>query len=111
MFYTEWAWSVPGTFGEAGRYTPTNVRFGTRGSAQGGESPRTKEDDYRKNAAETVLLAQRAATTSDKGRLLKLAEAWLDLADRARHVTRHIRRPRYLHPLIREKLDPYVDDA
>jgi len=71
----------------------------------------SKEDDYRHNAAETVQLAQRAATTFDKGRLLKLAEAWLDLADRAQHVTRHIRRPKYLHPLIREKLDPYFDDA
>jgi len=71
----------------------------------------TKEDDYRRNAAESVLLAQRAATTGDKGRLLKLAEAWLDLADRTRRVTCTIRKPRYVHPLIREKLAPYLDDA
>ena len=71
----------------------------------------SKVDDYRRNAAETVQLAQRAATTFDKGRLLKLAEAWLDLADRTRRVTRTIRRPKDLHPLIREKLDPYFDDA
>jgi hypothetical protein len=43
-----------------------------------------KEDDYRRNAADTVQLAQRASSSEDKGRLLKLAEAWLDLADRAR---------------------------
>ncbi len=71
----------------------------------------TKQDDYRRNAVETVQLAQRAVTTSDKGRLLKLAEAWLDLADRARHVTRHLRKPRDVHPLIREKLDRYVDES
>jgi hypothetical protein len=70
----------------------------------------TKEDDYRRNAAETVQLAQRAGTSSDKGRLLKLAEAWLDLADRARRVTRQLRRPKDIHPLIREKLDRYVDE-
>jgi len=71
----------------------------------------TKEDDYRRKAAESVQLAQRAATTGDKGRLLKLAEAWLDLADRARYVKRTVRKPRDLHPLIREKLAPYMDDA
>jgi len=71
----------------------------------------TKVEHYRRNAAETVQLAQRAATTSDKGRLLNLAEAWLDLADRKRRVTPNLRTPKYLHPLIREKLDPYVDDA
>jgi hypothetical protein len=70
-----------------------------------------KVDDYRKNAAETVQLAQRAATISDKGRLLKLAEAWLDLADRARRVRPNLPTPRNLHPLIREKLNPYVEDA
>jgi hypothetical protein len=39
----------------------------------------TKEDDYRKNAAETVDLAHRATSTIDKGRLLCLAELGLIL--------------------------------
>jgi hypothetical protein len=39
-----------------------------------------KEHDYRRNAADTVQLAQRASSSEDKGRLLMLAEAWLDLA-------------------------------
>ena len=54
-----------------------------------GEEPMTKEDDYRQSAAETMELAGRAPI-SDKGRLLALAEAWLDLAERARcgHPTR-----------------------
>jgi len=67
----------------------------------------TKEDDYRSNAAETMQLAQRASS-SDKGRLLKLAEAWLDLADRARKAARNLRRPMILHPLVR-KIDRFPD--
>jgi hypothetical protein len=68
------------------------------------------ETEYRRNAAETVQLAQRAPTVADKSRLLALAEAWLDLADRARQVaSRRIRRPANVHPLVREKLDPYTE--
>jgi hypothetical protein len=48
----------------------------------------SKEDDYRKNAAEAVELANRAASTGDKSRLLALAERWLDLADRAHRSVR-----------------------
>jgi hypothetical protein len=33
----------------------------------------SKEDDYRKNAAETIELASRAVSTTDKGHLLALA--------------------------------------
>lgn len=68
----------------------------------------TKEDDYRRKAAETIQLAQRASSSADKSRLLKLAESWLDLADRARRVARNLGRPASLHPLIREKLDRYT---
>jgi hypothetical protein len=53
-----------------------------------GHSPLSKEDDYRQNAAETMRMAQRASSISDKGRLLKLVEAWLDLADRAHKAAR-----------------------
>src|SRR5579863_10452279 len=42
-----------------------------------------KEDDYVHKAADTMQLAQRASSAEDKGRLLNLAEAWLDLAYRA----------------------------
>ena len=68
-----------------------------------------KEDDYRRNAADTVQLAQRAFSSEDKGRLLMLAEAWLDLADRARRSARRLRRPGVLHPLIQKKLDQYME--
>jgi hypothetical protein len=48
-----------------------------------------KEDDYRRYAAETIDLASRANSTSDKGRLLAMAEAWLDLGDRAHRLARN----------------------
>jgi hypothetical protein len=54
-----------------------------------GDSQVAKEDDYRRYAAETVDLASRAKSTSDKGRLLAMAEAWLDLADRAHRLARN----------------------
>jgi len=38
-----------------------------------------RNDDYRNNAIELVRLAQRAASSADKGRLLAMAEAWLSL--------------------------------
>jgi hypothetical protein len=65
----------------------------------------TKEADYRNNAAEMVQLAQRASSNADKRRLLNMAEAWLDLADRAHKVMRRSRKPSVLHPLVREKID------
>jgi hypothetical protein len=68
-----------------------------------------KADDYRRNAADTMQLAQRASSGEDKGRLLKLAEAWLDLADRARGAAKRLRRPSVLHPLVRKKFDQYME--
>ena len=70
----------------------------------------TKEDDYRKNAADTFDLAKRSMTSADKGRLLHLAEYWLDLADRAARLTKRFgpkRRPLFGpdHPLVRQALD------
>jgi hypothetical protein len=72
----------------------------------------SKEDEYRKNAAETVGLASRAATTQDKGRLLAMAEAWLDLADRAQRAASHqSRKVREIPSLIRSKLAGERRDA
>ena len=69
----------------------------------------TKEENYRRNAADSVQLAQRAGSTADKGRLLKLAEAWLDLADRAHSAPKRLRAPTILHPLIQKKMERYPD--
>ena len=43
----------------------------------------SKEHEYRRYAAVTLALAQRANSNADKSRLLVMADAWLDLADRA----------------------------
>ena len=70
----------------------------------GSLKPTNNAGDYRRSAAEAVDLAHRAASMADKRRLLAIAEAWLDLADRAHRVTlRHIRSVQE-HPLIRAKL-------
>jgi hypothetical protein len=51
------------------------------------------EDNYRRYAAELFRLAQKASTPVEKGRLLTLADAWLDLANRSLAlVNRHRRR-------------------
>jgi hypothetical protein len=64
----------------------------------------TKEENYRRNAATAVDLAHKANTTGDKGRLLAIAEAWLDLADRAHKAARRGVRHIVEHPLISAKL-------
>ena len=63
-----------------------------------------KEDDYRRNAAETLELARRARDFRDKGRLLSLAEKWLDLAERSLAARNRIVRIRLMHSLVREKI-------
>lgn len=64
----------------------------------------TKDEEYRENAARSVDLAQRATSMADKGHMLRLAEAWLDLADRARQrIHQRARRVRE-HPLLRDRL-------
>jgi len=69
----------------------------------------SKEDDYRKNEAETIELASRAVSTTDKGHLLALAEKWLDLADRAHRLTKRFGAIRRDHPLIDAKLGERTD--
>jgi len=70
-----------------------------------------KEEDYRRKAADVVELAKRSATTADKGRLLRLAERWLDLADRAHRLGRRPKAPIEDHPLVRQVLGnfPHFD--
>jgi hypothetical protein len=62
----------------------------------------SKADDYRRNAAEALELAGRAESSGDKGRLLSLAEKWLDLAERAHALAGNRIGP--LHPLVRAKI-------
>ncbi len=67
------------------------------------------EDDYRKHAGNLIQIASRQVTSADKGRLLLIAEAWLDLADR---IGRRIkRRTTVEHPLVEQALERKQTDA
>jgi hypothetical protein len=72
----------------------------------------TKEDDYRRSAAQTLELASRAGTSRDKGRLLSLAEKWLDLSERAHEIAGdRIGKVRHMHPLVRAKIPDLSRDT
>jgi hypothetical protein len=45
--------------------------------------PPSKESDYRRQAVETMRLAQQTSSPTVKARLVNLAEAWIELAERA----------------------------
>ena len=60
----------------------------------------SNRDEYRLKAAEALDLAKKASKTGDKRRLLRLAEKWLDLADRAKHPPRLPPQ----HPRVKEVL-------
>lgn len=47
-----------------------------------GTNPMRLEDEYRKHAADSLKLASKRGSNADKGHLFRMAEAWLDLADR-----------------------------
>jgi hypothetical protein len=68
-----------------------------------------KTDEYTGCALETLELAERTSSPIHKRRLLKLAERWLDLADRARKRVRSERRE--IHPLLKAKLGDDHTDA
>ena len=100
----------------------TNVPLGTQGtfrceSAFAGPGGRSltenacvsKDEEYRVNATNLLWLAERAGSAADKVRLLELAESWMVLANRARSQARRSRKRSDVHPLIRQKLDPYLD--
>jgi hypothetical protein len=64
----------------------------------------SKTDEYTANALASLELAEQVSSAIAKRRLLKLAEAWLELADRAlkRGSEPYRRLPE--HPLIKTKL-------
>jgi len=51
-------------------------------SSGGGERLSTTADEYREYAAECMALAARLADPADKSRLIQMAQAFLELADR-----------------------------
>jgi hypothetical protein len=71
-----------------------------------------RKDEYRRNAVVAADLANKAATTFDKSRLLSLADKWLDLAYRAHRVTKRPALQLGEHPLVEKTLGTHqVDEA
>jgi hypothetical protein len=68
-----------------------------------------KEDEYVINGLDTLQLAERATSSRDKLRLLKLADSWLELAERIR--CRVPARRTAEHPLVTAKLGDRPRDA
>ncbi len=65
-----------------------------------------KVDDYRGFAATCLDLANGTTDCGDKTRLLIMAEAWLDLADRTAWLGKRPLRKLAEHPLVRRTLGP-----
>jgi hypothetical protein len=55
------------------------------------ELPAWKESDYRLRAVETMRLAEHASSSFVKARLVDLAEAWIELAERVHKAKRWFR--------------------
>jgi hypothetical protein len=55
-------------------------------------APLPKQEEYAENAVESLELAGRLASSSDRRRMLKLAEAWVELANGT-----HDHRPPHMH--------------
>ena len=65
-----------------------------------------KEQEYRRNAAESMRLAERMADPGDRRLLVALAERWLHLADRRSRLLRKKEARVPEHPLVRKRLGP-----
>jgi hypothetical protein len=71
----------------------------------------SKEEDYRGFAARCLDLAKRSHETAERSRLLAMAEAWLNLADK---IARLVKRPRVgagEHPAVKAALGPERAEA
>jgi hypothetical protein len=66
----------------------------------------TEEENCLENAAEIMRPAQHAPSSSDKPPPLKLADWWVELAERAHEDTQRPRRSTTLHPVVRKRMDP-----
>jgi hypothetical protein len=63
-----------------------------------------KEQEYRRNAAESMRLAACTTDPGDRRLLLALAERWLQLADRRARLLRKKGSRLPEHPLVRKRL-------
>jgi hypothetical protein len=67
-------------------------------------SAESKDAQYRGFAASCLDLAKNNPTLAEKTRLLAMAEAWLNLADRVVQAAKHPVRQIADHPLVRRTL-------
>lgn len=63
------------------------------------------EDEYRRYAADLLALAGKQSSRADKSHLLRVAEAWLDLADRTAGRMKKLSAT-VDHPLVEQALGP-----
>jgi hypothetical protein len=66
-----------------------------------------KSNEYRAFAVHCLTFAKNSPNTADKTRLLTMAEAWLDLADRRTRVVKRPSAPIADHPLVLKTLRRY----
>ena len=64
-------------------------------------NPMSKQDEYLDKAAQTLEMAMRASSSSERSQWLTLAEKWLDLADRFRQRSDASARELNEHPLVK----------
>jgi hypothetical protein len=70
----------------------------------------SKTDEYTAYALALLEMAEHAPSAIQKRRLLRIAEGWLDLADRLQKRLRSKRRDNSEHPLLKAKLgDDHTD--
>jgi hypothetical protein len=69
-----------------------------------GTHPMSKDEEYRGLAASCLQLARASRRLDQKARLLAMAEAWLNLAERASGLAMHHARRVAEHPLVRKTL-------
>jgi hypothetical protein len=67
-------------------------------------STERKDAQYRGFAASCIDLAKSSSTPTEKTRLLAMAEAWLNLADRVVQAAKHPVCQMADHPLVRKTL-------
>jgi hypothetical protein len=70
-----------------------------------------KTNEYKSFAAACLDLANATTDRINKTRLLLMAEAWLDLADRTAALIRRPVRKLAEHPLVRRTLGPTQPEA
>ena len=77
LFWNSFVSAINGTFYFDATFTVRDL---------GGRATLSTADEYRRYAAECMALAERVTDPADKARLVQMAQAFLDLADRRHKV-------------------------